>query len=69
MSWTSRLARFKTAYDSPEILEGAALEFADAAYSGYADTGVPETEFTPSARPRVVTASRPWCWTTKCGAA
>src|SRR5690606_15848520 len=35
MSWTTRLARYRTAYDSPEIQNGAALAFAAAAVYGY----------------------------------
>jgi hypothetical protein len=35
MSWTGRLGRYKTAYDSPEIQNGAALAFAAAAGAGY----------------------------------
>jgi len=35
MSWTRRLARYKTAYDSPEIYDGAALAFASVAMAGY----------------------------------
>lgn len=35
MSWTTKLARYRTAYDSPEILHGAALAFAAAAVAGY----------------------------------
>ena len=47
LSWKNRLARYRTAYDSPEIMDGAALAYADAAWSGYADIGVAESEFTP----------------------
>ena len=35
MSWTQKLGRFKTAYDSPEIYNGAALHYANAAADGY----------------------------------
>jgi hypothetical protein len=35
MSWTGRLGRYKTAYDSPEIMSGAALSFAASAVQGY----------------------------------
>jgi hypothetical protein len=35
MSWQQRLGRYKTAYDSPEIQNGAALAFAAAAGAGY----------------------------------
>ena len=33
MSWTSKLGRYRTAYDSPEIMSGAALAFAASAQS------------------------------------
>lgn len=48
MSWTKKLGRYKTAYDSPEIQEGAVLSYAASALSGYKQalhTG--EREFTP----------------------
>lgn len=35
MSWTKRLGRYKTAYDSPEIYSGAALSYAQASTEGY----------------------------------
>jgi hypothetical protein len=47
MSWRNKLARFRTAYDSPEVYDGAALAYADAAYAGYTETGVKEADFTP----------------------
>ena len=47
MSWTGKLARYRTAYDSPEVMGGAALAYADAAYYGYTQTGRAESEFTP----------------------
>ncbi|MDB4917195.1 MAG: hypothetical protein JWM95_4839 [Gemmatimonadetes bacterium] len=47
MSWTSRLARYKTAYDAPEILNGAALAYAAAAMAGYHEIGVAASDFTP----------------------
>ena len=48
MSWTKKLGRYKTAYDSPEIQEGAVLSYAASALSGYKQamhTG--DREFTP----------------------
>lgn len=47
MSWTSKLGRFKTAYDSPEIYSGAALAYAGAAVSGYRQAMSVERDFTP----------------------
>ncbi|MES2179649.1 MAG: hypothetical protein V4550_17450 [Gemmatimonadota bacterium] len=47
MSWTSKLGRYRTAYDSPEIYSGAALAYAGAAMAGYTQVGVPETDVTP----------------------
>lgn len=47
MSWTSKLGRFKTAYDSPEIYSGAALSYAGAAISGYREAMSVERDFTP----------------------
>ena len=48
MSWTNRLGRYRTAYDSPEIQSGAALQLAVAAAYGYKlAMGVSESEFTP----------------------
>ena len=35
MSWTRRLGKYKTAYDSPEIYSGAALAYAQASTAGY----------------------------------
>lgn len=35
MSWTKRLGKYKTAYDSPEIYSGAALAYAQASTAGY----------------------------------
>lgn len=35
MSWTKKLGKFKTAYDSPEIYSGAALSYAQASIEGY----------------------------------
>ena len=48
MSWTRRLGKYKTAYDSPEITGGAALHYARAAMAGYKDAlGATEKEVTP----------------------
>jgi hypothetical protein len=47
MSWTKRLGSHRTAYDSPEIQEGAALWFAQAAMEGYRAVGVAPSEVTP----------------------
>jgi intracellular sulfur oxidation DsrE/DsrF family protein len=47
MSWTQRLGKFKTAYDSPEIMGGAALHYASAATSGYREIGAAERDVTP----------------------
>lgn len=47
MTWTRRLARYRTAYDSPEVYSGAALSFGDALISGYKAVGVAESEVTP----------------------
>ena len=47
MSWTKKLGKFRTAYDSPEIMSGAALAFAAAAASGYRDALNVTTDFTP----------------------
>lgn len=48
MSWMKKLGRYKTAYDSPEIMNGAALAFAAAASAGYRDAfGVTDAEITP----------------------
>ena len=48
MSWVQKLGRFKTAYDSPEIYNGAALHYANAAAAGYkAAYDSPDGEFTP----------------------
>lgn len=48
MSWTKRLGRYRTAYDSPEIMFGAALTHANAAAAGYrAALGVTDRDFTP----------------------
>ncbi len=47
MSWIGKLGRYKTAYDSPEIMSGAALAFAASAASGYKDAMGVEGEFTP----------------------
>lgn len=47
MSWRQRLARYRTAYDSPEVYSGAALEYGDALLSGYKELGIPESEVTP----------------------
>lgn len=35
MSWTKKLGKYKTAYDSPEIYSGAALAYAQASTEGY----------------------------------
>lgn len=48
MSWRNKLGRYKTAYDSPEIMYGAALNFAAAALDGYRKAmHVNDGEFTP----------------------
>jgi hypothetical protein len=48
MSWTGRLGRYRTAYDSPEITGGAALAFAASAMQGYAQAlGTRAGEVTP----------------------
>jgi hypothetical protein len=47
MSWTRKLGKFRTAYDSPEINSAAALHFASAAASGYKDALNVTSEFTP----------------------
>jgi hypothetical protein len=48
MSWTKRLRRYRTAYDSPEVQNGAALAFADAALAGYKQAmAVEESEVSP----------------------
>ena len=48
MSWTKRLGKYRTAYDSPEIMGGAALAYASAAAAGYkAALGTADREFTP----------------------
>jgi hypothetical protein len=47
MSWKNKLARYRTAYDSPEVMGAAALSYADAAWAGYTMYGVPESDFTP----------------------
>jgi hypothetical protein len=47
MSWTSKLGRYRTAYDSPEIMSGAALAFAASAASGYKDAMGVTDAFTP----------------------
>lgn len=48
MSWREKLGRYKTAYDSPEIQNGAALAFAAAAAFGYESAlGAGAREFTP----------------------
>lgn len=47
MSWRNKLQRYRTAYDSPEIVGGAALAFAAAAVSGYRDALQAERDFTP----------------------
>ena len=48
MSWREKLGRYRTAYDSPEIQNGAALAFAAAAAFGYkAALDAGDREFTP----------------------
>jgi hypothetical protein len=48
MSWTGKLGRYKTAYDSPEIMSGAALSFAASAMQGYTQAlGTRQGEVTP----------------------
>ena len=48
MSWMQRLGRYRTAYDSPEIEQGAALHFAVASTSGYkAALGATDADVTP----------------------
>jgi len=48
MSWTGRLGRYRTAYDSPEVQNGAALAFAAAAAQGYRQAiGTGPGEVTP----------------------
>lgn len=48
MSWRGKLGRYKTAYDSPEIWDGAVLSYAASALSGYKQAlHVAEREFTP----------------------
>jgi hypothetical protein len=48
MSWTKRLGKYRTAYDSPEIMGGAALAHANAAASGYkAALGATDRDVTP----------------------
>jgi hypothetical protein len=47
MSWTGKLGKFRTAYDSPEIQSGAALAFAAAAAEGYQVAMGAERQFTP----------------------
>lgn len=47
MSWLDKLGTYKTAYDSPEIMSGAALAFAASAASGYRDAMGVNEAFTP----------------------
>ena len=48
MSWRGKLGRYKTAYDSPEIGDGAVLSYASSALSGYKQAlRTAEREFTP----------------------
>ncbi|HYW31137.1 MAG TPA: hypothetical protein VE869_06480 [Gemmatimonas sp.] len=48
MSWTKKLGKYKTAYDSPEIYSGAALFYAGAAAAGYkAALRVKDSDVTP----------------------
>jgi hypothetical protein len=47
MSWTKKLGKYRTAYDSPEINYAAALHYASAAASGYRDALNVTREFTP----------------------
>jgi intracellular sulfur oxidation DsrE/DsrF family protein len=46
--WISRLGKYRTAYDSPEIQSGAALDYAASAMQGYREAlGTNDTGFTP----------------------
>jgi hypothetical protein len=47
MSWTRKLGRYRTAYESPEIMSGAALAFAAAAMEGYRQALGVTRDFTP----------------------
>jgi hypothetical protein len=47
MSWRGKLGKYKTAYDAPEIMNGAALAFASSAAEGYKDAFGAEHDFTP----------------------
>jgi hypothetical protein len=48
MSWTKKLGRYKTAYDSPEVMSGAALAFAASSNQGYKQAlGAADSEVTP----------------------
>ena len=47
MSWIDKLGTFRTAYDSPEVMGGAALAYAEAAVAGYKATGGRDGDFTP----------------------
>lgn len=48
MSWTRKLGKYKTAYDSPQIEGGAGLQFAASAMSGYkAAYNTTTPDFTP----------------------
>lgn len=48
MSWRDKLGRYRTAFESPEIMSGAALHFASSAMSGYKDAmQLADGEFTP----------------------
>ncbi len=48
MSWNKKLGRYKTAYDAPEIYEGAALSYAASAIAGYKQAlNTADREFTP----------------------
>ncbi|MEO7455966.1 MAG: hypothetical protein ABIY52_06870, partial [Gemmatimonadaceae bacterium] len=47
MSWIGKLGRYKTAYDSPEVMSGAALGFAASAAQGYKQAMGVTDAFTP----------------------
>ncbi len=47
MSWTAKLRKYRTAYDSPEIYSGVALAYANSATQGYKDAFGTSDDFTP----------------------
>ena len=47
MSWTDKLRKYRTAYDSPEIYSGVALAYANSATQGYKDAFGTSDDFTP----------------------